>query len=128
MNQRGFLSGVSLYVALAALAVVLGLGATAAYYRNSASRAEAEAALARDQRDRAIQTIKDQEKAIAAITAAKAALDLAIVERDRRARELEATKRRISHELDELRKTLPTEDQVCLDRDLPDALASRLRD
>ena len=127
MNQRGFLTGVYLYVALGALAVFTALSLAVAYYRNSASRAEAEAALARDQRDRAIQTIKDQEKAIAAITAAKAALDLAIVERDRRARELEATKRRIANELDVLRKTLPQADQDCLVRDLPDSLVERLR-
>lgn len=127
MNQRGFLMGVQLYAALAALAVVCGLSLAVAYYRNSAARAEAEATLARDQRDRAYETIKDQEKAIQAISAAKAALDAAIVERDRRARELEATKRRIAHELDELRKTLPQADQDCLVRALPDALAERLR-
>lgn len=127
MNQRGFLSGVYLYVALAGLAVVTGLGFAVAYYKNSADRAEAEATLARDKRDRAVQAVKASEEANQKLKALNAALDEAIVERDKRAKELEAAKRRISKELDELRKTLPQEDIACLDRDLPSAILERLR-
>ena len=131
-KQRSFFglpipSGVTLYVALAALAVIAGLSLTVAYYKNSAARADAEATLARDQRDRAINAVKEAQASIERLKAAKDALDVAIVERDKRAKELETAKRKVAHELSELKKTLATEDQACLDRDLPPAILERLR-
>ena len=116
-----------MYVALALMAVVAGLGLAVAYYKNSAARADAEATLARDQRDRAINAVKEAQASIERLKAAKDALDLAIVERDKRAKELETAKRKVAHELSELKKTLATEDQACLDRDLPPAILERLR-
>ena len=116
-----------MYVALALMAVVAGLGLAVAYYRNDAKRADAEATLARDQRDRAINAVKEAQASIERLKAAKDALDVAIVERDKRAKELETAKRKVAHELSELKKTLATEDQACLDRDLPPAILERLR-
>ena len=122
-----FLSGWRVYALVGLVVVVSGLGLAVAYYKNSAARAEAEATLARDQRDRAIEAVKAAQETIDRIKAAKEALDVAIVERDRRAKVLEAAKQRIAKELDELKKTLPAEDQDCLDRELPPALLERLR-
>ena len=116
-----------MYVALALMAVVAGLGLAVAYYRNDAKRADAEATLARDQRDRAINAVKEAQASIERLKAAKDALDVVIVERDKRAKELETAKRKVAHELSELKKTLATEDQACLDRDLPPAILERLR-
>ena len=62
-KQRGFIGGIQLYVALAALAVVTGLGLAVAYYKNSADRADAEATLARDQRDRLQLSLAASEEA-----------------------------------------------------------------
>jgi hypothetical protein len=125
--QRGFLAGVQLYVLVAALVTFAGLGLAVAYYKNSAARAQAEATLARDQRDRAVEAVKASEEANATLKALTASLDAALVERDKRAKELEVAKRRISSELDAIKKTVSAEDQACLDRDLPNALLERLR-
>ena len=119
--------GAKAYVLVAVALLVGGLSLTVAYYRNSAQRADAEATLARDQRDRAIQAVKASEAANAKLKELNAALDKAIVDRDQRAKALEEAKRRISKELDELKKSLPQADQDCLDRDLPNALLERLR-
>ena len=121
------LGGWKLYAAIALVAVIGGLSLAVAYYRNSAQRAEAEAALASDQRDRAVEAVKVAQKSIEAISAAKIALDIALVERDRRAKELEATKRKLQNEISEIKRSLPIEDQSCLDRSLPPAILERLR-
>ena len=71
--------------------------------------------------------VKEAQASIERLKAAKDALDVAIVERDKRAKELETAKRKVAHELSELKKTLATEDQACLDRDLPPAILERLR-
>ena len=55
-------------------------------------------------------------------------LDVAIVERDKRARALAEAKRKIESELNALKESLPAEDQACLNRSLPPALAQRLLD
>jgi Flp pilus assembly protein TadB len=125
--QRGFLAGVQLYVLVAALVTFAGLGLAVAYYKNSAARAQAEATLARDQRDRAVQAVKDSEEANKALRALNDSLDKALVERDKRAKALEVARQNLAKELDALKKTVSTEDQACLDRDLPSAFLERLR-
>ena len=129
LKQRGFfgLGGIQLYALIGLVVVVSGLTLAVAYYKNSAARADAEATLARDQRDRAMNAVKEAQASIERLKAAKDALDLAIVERDKRAKALEAARRALGKELDELRKTLPQADQDCLVRDLPPALLERLR-
>ena len=129
-KQRGFIfpSGVTLYVLVAAVLAFAGLTLAVAYYKNSAARADAEATLARDQRDRAINAAKEAQASIEALRAKQAQLDAAIVERDKRAKELETARRKARAEIDELKKTLDAKDQDCLDRALPDALLERLRD
>ena len=124
----GFLSGAKLYALIGIVAVICGLSLAVAYYRNSAERAEAEATLARDQRDHAIAAVKEAQETIERIERAKNELDKAIVERDKRAKALEAAKRKVANELAELKKSLPAEDVACLDRDLPPALLERLRE
>jgi hypothetical protein len=125
--QRGFLAGVQLYVLVAALVTFAGLGLAVAYYKNSAARAQAEATLARDQRDRAVQAVKDSEEANKALRALNDSLDKALVERDKRAKALEVARQNLAKELDAIKKTVSAEDQACLDRDLPNALLERLR-
>ena len=127
IRQRGFLAGLQLYALVAAVVAFAGLGLAVAYYKNSASRAEAEATLARDQRDRAVEAVKAQEETNKALRALNKSLDAAIVERDKRAKALEVARQTLAKELDELKKTLSAEDQACLDRDLPNALLERLR-
>ena len=126
-KSRGFIAGVQLYVLVAAVLAFAGLGLAVAYYKNSAARADAEASLARDQRDRAINAVKEAQASIDAIKAAKDALDKAIVERDKRAKELEAAKRKASAEINDLKKSLSEADRSCLARELPPALLERLR-
>ena len=64
-KQGGFIfrSGVTLYVLVAAVLAFAGLSLAVAYYKNSAERADAEATLARDQRDRAIRLAQASEEA-----------------------------------------------------------------
>lgn len=132
-KQRGFLSllttsGVLPYVLVAAVLAFAGLSLAVAYYKNSAARAEAEATLARDQRDRALQSLKDSEEANARLKELNQALDAAIVERDKRAKALEEARQKARKEINELKTKLDAADQACLDRQLPDALLERLRD
>jgi hypothetical protein len=132
-KQRGFLSlltgsGVLPYVLVAAVLAFAGLSLAVAYYKNSAARAQAEATLARDQRDRAIQAVKDAEEANQKLKALNEALDAAIVERDKRAKALEDARQKARREINELKTKLDAADQACLDRDLPPALLERLRD
>jgi predicted nucleic acid-binding Zn-ribbon protein len=125
--QRGFLAGVQLYVLVAALVTFAGLGLAVAYYKNSAARAQAEATLARDQRDRAIDAIKASEEANKRLKDLNKALNAAVVERDRRARDLAEARRAAMVEINELKHSLDEADRKCLDRDLPSALLERLR-
>jgi uncharacterized coiled-coil DUF342 family protein len=115
------------YVVLAAVLAFAGLSLAVAYYKNSAARAEAEATLARDQRDRAVNAVKEAQASIERLKELSTKLDAAIVERDKRAKELEAAKRKAHAEINELKKSLAAADQACLDRDLPSALLERLR-
>ena len=94
MRERGFLMGVQLYVALAALAVVLGLGAAAAYYRNSARAAEAEATLARDQRDQYRANYEASEKARAVEQKRAEIFEEVALELEKEKRELKDQNRR----------------------------------
>ena len=126
-KSRGFIAGVQLYVLVAAVLAFAGLSLAVAYYKNSAARADAEASLARDQRDRAVEAVKVAAQSIETLKAKQAQLDAAIVERDKRAKEFEAAKRKARAEIDELKKTLDAKDQDCLDRSLPPALLERLR-
>ena len=129
LKQRGFfgLGGIQLYALIGFVVVVSGLTLAVAYYKNSAARAEAEATLARDQRDRAINAVKEAQASIETLKAKQKELSDAVVERDRRAKELEAARRALGKELNELKKTLAAEDQACLDRGLPPAILERLR-
>ena len=126
-KHRGFIAGVQLYALIALAVTILGLGAAVAYYKNSAARADAQATLARDQRDRAVEAVKVAAQSIETLKAKQAQLDAAIVERDKRAKEFEAAKRKARAEIDELKKTLDAKDQDCLDRSLPPAILERLR-
>jgi uncharacterized protein HemX len=130
-KQRGFLSlltgGVGTYVLVAVVVAFLGLGLAVAYYKNSAARAQAEATLARDQRDRAVEAVKAQEETNQALRALNDSLDKALVERDKRAKALEVARQNLAKELDAIKKTVSAEDQACLDRDLPSAFLERLR-
>lgn len=113
------------YAAGALVIGALGLGCYALYQKSEA--AEARASDLERQRDTAIQAVKDAEADKAALKARNKALDDALVARDGRVKALEAAKRKLEGELNETKKTLPPEDQACLDRALPPALAERLR-
>lgn len=129
MRERGFIAlGVQAYVLVAVAVVVLGLVAGLAYYRNSAARYEAEATLARDQRDRAIEAVKAAEEVNEKLRALNVSLSQTIVERDKRAKELEAAKVALRKEINVLKANLDEADKACLDRQLPNSILELLRD
>jgi signal transduction histidine kinase len=116
-----------LYVALALVAVIGALSVAVWGYRYKAQAAEARVHEVTDQRDRAIAAAKANEEAARRLGELNAALNKAIVERDKRARALEEARRRIGRELDEIKATLSAQDQDCLSRSLPDPIADLLR-
>jgi hypothetical protein len=127
IRSRGFISGVYLYAALGLLVVLSGLTAWGFYQKSRATAAEARVHEVTDQRDRAIAAAKANEEAARRLGELNAALNKAIVERDKRARALEEARRRIGRELDEIKATLSAQDQDCLSRSLPDPIADLLR-
>jgi hypothetical protein len=127
MKQRGFLAGIQLYAALGVVVLIAGLSVAAWGYRHKAAAAEARVHEVVGQRDRAIAAAKANEEAARRLAQLNEALNAAIVERDKRARALEEARRKIARELDEIKSTLPVEDQGCLSRDLPPPLADLLR-
>jgi hypothetical protein len=118
---------VNLYVVGAAVIAGLGLASYGLYQRGEAISAKARVAEVTGQRDRAIQAVKDSEEANARLKALNKSLDDALVARDSRLKALDAAKRKLAKELDEIKQTLPLADQECLDRELPESLANRLR-
>jgi hypothetical protein len=127
VKQRGFV-GVQLYALAAIGIVVAGLSLTSYAFYYKAKAAEARVADVEGQRDRAIAIASANEEAAKRLQQLNEALNQAIVERDKRAKALEETRRKLRSELDELKRTLPAEDQSCLDRGLPQPLIDRLRD
>lgn len=125
-KSQGFVTGVYLYAGIAVVVGVLGLACYALYQKSEA--AEARAADLERQRDTAIQAVKDSEAEAQRVKDRAKKLDAALVARDGRLRVLEATNRNLKGEVNALKKTLPAEDQACLDRPLPDSLVKRLRD
>jgi hypothetical protein len=121
------LIGWRLYALAAIGLVIAGLSVAVWGYRYKAQAAEARVADVVGQRDRAIAAAKANEEAARRLQELNEALNAAIVERDMRAKALEAARRKIKGELDALKATLPTEDQDCLSRSLPDPLANLLR-
>lgn len=124
----GLFSGAKFYVALAlvaAFALLYGYARTE-HYRADAAASEAKRVT--EQRDHLANSLAQAEIDKAELTKRQEELDAAVVEQDRRMKELDNAKRQISKELDALKKTLPAEDQGCLDRPLPDALVQRLLD
>lgn len=101
-----------------ALAVLGGLGA---YQYQRAEAADAKRASAEEK----AATAQAQN---AALIAANAALDRTLVEQAKRRNLLNEANNRLKDELSSLKGSFPKEDQSCLDRDLPPALALRLSD
>lgn len=120
--------GWRLYALFAVVLLIGGLSLTSyAFYQ----KARAESIRADEAQHRAEQLadhLRQSEAEKQKLLELSALLDKQLVERDRRARELETAKRNLARELDDLKSTLPKEDQDCLDRPLPDGLVSRLRD
>ena len=110
------------------MAVVAGLGIAVWVYKLKAEAAEARVEAVIGQRDRAIAAARANEEAALRFKALNDALSEAVAERDKRAKALEETKRKLKGELDAIRATLPEEDKSCLSRPLPPALDLRLRD
>lgn len=115
------------YALLGVGLVVVGLGGYAAYQKQRAEAADARASVAEIRAEQLSNALEVSEEEAAKARAAKQALDAAIVDRDKRAKALEAARRKLAGELDALKKTLPQEDQSCLDRPLPPAVLERLR-
>lgn len=107
--------------------VVAGLSGYGAYQKQRAEAATSRQEMAEGQRDRAIQLVKESEATVQAMRKANKWLNDAIDIRDKRAKELEAAKRKLKGELDEIKKTVPPEDQSCMDRPMPPAILDRLR-
>ena len=119
--------GFNLYALLGVGAVVVALGGYGAYQYQRAEASNARAERAESRVAALTETLKGSEEENARLLAAGRALDAALVQRDKRARALEETKRKLQGELDELKAKLPQEDRECLDRALPPAIAERLR-
>jgi uncharacterized protein HemX len=124
-SQQGFIGGLYAYLAIGA--AVLAIAGYAAFQYQRAEAARASARVWEERAAHYLQVAGESEKEKAKLKAAAKALDTALVERDRRARALEETKRKLQGELDVIRSTLPVEDQSCLTRELPPALVERLR-
>ena len=109
-----------------AAAGVLALGCYALYERGNAANARADSA--EHLIDQFKVDLAESEADKANLKARNKALDATVKARDVRVKELDDAKRAIKGELDELKESAAKEDQDCLDRDLPDAFAKRLRD
>ena len=124
IRSRGFITGGYLYAGVALLVAGLSLACYALYQRGNAASARADAAEAKV--SQLAQALQEGEAQIEALRVAAEVLDRQLVEIHRRERVLNDQKRRLQRELSELAKSLPKEDQDCLGRDLPDAIAERL--
>ena len=122
------LIGWRLYALAAIGLVIAGLSVAVWGYRYKAQAAEARVHEVVGQRDRAIAAAKASEETVKRLGVLNDELNKAIVVRDKRAKELEAARRKIRGELDELKRTLSDADQACLDRSLPQPLIDRLRE
>lgn len=118
----------SAYVALAGVVLVALLSAAGygLYERGNAARAElkqVQAQLATTQ-----SALAESEKDAAAARAESKRTDAALVEKDKRLTEMLAKERNLRAEYTRLKGLLDQKDKDCLDRPLPDPIASRLRD
>ena len=118
----------NLYVLAAVGVVTSGLALTSyALYQRSES-AIAKLDFERARTEALTSTVKQQEEQTVALLAANEALNATLVEREKRARQLERDRQTLRKALDELKPLLAKEDQECLDRPLPPAIAGKLRD
>jgi hypothetical protein len=121
------LSGIKLYAAIGLLVLIAGLGLTAWGFKNKAEAAQARLEQVTSERDRAIAAARDLEATNETLRLAAKILDDQLVAIRKREVELNAQKRALQTKLDAIARTLSEADQACLSRDLPDALAERLR-
>jgi hypothetical protein len=121
------LIGWRLYALAAIGLVIAGLSVAVWGYRHKAAAAEARVHEVVGQRDRALAAAKASEETIKRLGQLNDELNKAIVMRDKRAKALEEARRKLRSELDEIKLTLPAEDQSCLARSLPQPLIDRLR-
>jgi cell division protein FtsX len=119
------IGGVYGYAVTAAVVAGLGLGCYALYQRSEAANAKLQAAEERNAQ--LTVAVTESEAQNAALVAANVALDATLVDQAKRRDELAAAKRRTEKELNELKKSLPKEDQDCLSRPLPESIAGKLR-
>jgi chromosome segregation ATPase len=119
VKQRGFY----LYAAIGVL-VLLAI-TYALYERGNAANARAEAAEKRA--EQLAQEVTQANETIEVLTVAARVLDEQLVKiRDREAK-LNVQKQKLQQEYDALTAQQSEADKACLDRDLPDAFAERLR-
>lgn len=116
------------YALLGVGVVVVGLSLTsyALYERGNAANERADAAEGRVAS--LTQAVEAGQVENNLLREARRKLDVQLVERDKRARDLAETKRKLQGELDEIRATLPAPDRECFDRPIPPAILERLRD
>ena len=120
-------SGVKLYALAAVGILVLSLSGAVYILYLWHQEDTAKLALAKQKYEEVSNALAESEANNAKLVAMQKELDAAVLERDKRLRALNEAKRKLSDELDGLRKTLPAEDQACLTRDLPDAVLGLLR-
>lgn len=121
MRQRG-----SIYVLAAAGIAFVVLGITAYALHQKAKAAEARLETERTRTAQLTDSLKTSEAQTQNLLAENKALDHAVQARVAREKALEAEKRQLRKKLDEIKPTLPPEDQNCLSRPLPPDLASLL--
>ena len=124
--SRGFILG-GPYALLAIGVVVLGLSITCYALKKAVDAARARAEVAEQRAEQLTEALQTSEASVDALRAAAEVLDQTVRERDRRYAQLQVQKRDLDAKYRELREKVAAEDQACLDRDLPDSFAERLR-
>ena len=123
-----FLAGWRAYALIGIGVVVLALSGSCAFLWQVHKADIADLGLAKQAYKQISNALAESEADKALLARKTQELDAAIQERDKRLKALNEAKRKLSDELDGLRKTLPAQDQSCLTRDLPDALLGLLRE
>lgn len=122
-----WLSGIKVYAYIALGVVVLSLLGSVAFLWELHQRDLAEAKAAKQNLDFVSGALKESEADKAVLAQKARELDDAIQERDKRLKALNEAKRKLADELDRIKKTVPAEDQACLDRPLPSGILDLLR-
>ena len=121
-------TGIKLYAAVGLLVLLAGLASWGYIEHQRAEIADQKVLAVTKERNDLRDVVAQDEKDKKDLMAKNAALDKVNVAQRKRIEVLEDAKHQIEKQFEELARNLPSEDQACLARDLPDVIAIRLRD